>query len=235
MISPYFEKFKYHPSVIANFDETMLKIGDRLLKVLTASEFRRTYKTLDPDYAHITLGPTIFADGTCFKILVILPLKTLTPELKETIMKGDFPDFIWSGQESGWINDLIFEDFALNHIIPEFKKRLERLGPDARGAFFVDGHGSRGNPKVMQAFSDARIDVFSFIAHASQAIQPLDLGYFKVFKSNLRRLRNNDITITSAEKRLELLLATKRALSLQRKRFDHLMLQGCRNQTSLSL
>ena len=64
LIEPQFQSKKYHPSLIANMDETMLSCKDARVKVIIPKERRTGVKRLSKETEHITLIVTLFADFT---------------------------------------------------------------------------------------------------------------------------------------------------------------------------
>jgi len=65
---------------------------------------------------------------------------------------------------------------------------------------------------MLEKFFNANIDVFTFVAHASQAMQPLDLGFFKTFKEALRKFKKTLLSASTSENRLNTLNATRDAI-----------------------
>src|SRR5262249_26958818 len=122
LIFSYFSKHNYHPSLIANYDETMITLGEGKVRVVVPEEARRAYKDLDPKIEHITVAPTIFADSSHTDSLIILPLKNLPKQITIEHFKKEFKELVWVGQESGWVTKEIFEDYCKTTIIPEFEK-----------------------------------------------------------------------------------------------------------------
>ena len=209
LVDTLFEENKYDPSMIANWDETFLVYLENGRRVLVRAGTKQGYvKHVQPN-EHITLGSTIFADGTHEDTVVILPLTYMPPE----IQKKDFKHFSWSGQPSGWIDTAIFFEVCKNHIIPAFVKRRQSLtGNNKRGILFLDGHNSRVNKDLIKLFLDNEIDVQLFVSHTSHICQPLDLCVFGMFKKFLRPLENYGTTETAGQKRWHLLKAADKAL-----------------------
>ena len=209
LVDTLFEENKYDPSMIANWDETFLLYLASGKKVLVRAGTKQGYvKHVEPN-EHITLGSTIFADGTHEDTVVILPLTYMPPEID----RKDFKNFAWSGQSSGWIDTTVFYEVCKNHIIPAFLKRREKLsGVNKRGLLLLDGHNSRVNKDLIQLFLDNDIDVQLFVSHTSHICQPLDLCVFAMFKKYLTPLENYGVPVTAGQKRWHLLKAADRAL-----------------------
>ena len=96
-VTGLFEANDYHPSMVANFDETMLQWGKSRAKVIVGAQTKQAFVEEPELSMHVTLCVTIFADGTPEKALVILPLKNLPPD----IVENDYPNFNWTGQKNG--------------------------------------------------------------------------------------------------------------------------------------
>lgn len=95
---------------------------------------------------------------------MIFPSKTLPSEINLATM-DDYLDSSIAGQDSGWMTAKLLEEYCKETIIPEYKKRLSPLGPNARGLFILDGHSSRANPDLLETFSAANVDVVTFVSH----------------------------------------------------------------------
>jgi 4-hydroxybenzoate polyprenyltransferase len=189
-ISAYFDSIEalytehnYHPSMIANFDESMVDYNKKKLVVIGRAESKRQYAAESLTNMHITIGVTIFADGTHPRHLIILPLQTMPCDIDI----ADYPEFDWSGQTNGWIDKDILESHTRKVIVPMFDIKRQMLGdPNARGLFLVDGHSTRLNLELLTWMASQGIDVQAFVSHCSHVQQPLDLCCFGVFKSSDR-------------------------------------------------
>lgn len=201
----------YHPSVIANFDETYLIWGSNGWKVVTRAG-NKVGLVREPQMSeHTTLCATVFADGTPLPALVILPLVYLPEE----IVLEDWPRFDWTGQKNGWISKDIFAQYCEEVLIPAFRRRRKNLDhPNKRGLLIVDGHSSRINPDLWKLFRAENIDVVILPAHTSHITQPLDLCVFSLFKRWLRPLPEYRNANTAGLKRIGLLKAADHAFQM---------------------
>ena len=78
-IDSWFEKHgellqSIHPSLLANFDETMVSPSSKKAKVVVKSDINCVVLPVMNSPNHITFCPTIFADGTFLIPMVIFPL-----------------------------------------------------------------------------------------------------------------------------------------------------------------
>ena len=145
--------------MIANFDETMLVVAPRRVQVLAPSDSLASYKPVDDRASHITLGVTIFANGSFANTLAILPLKEFPIDMSEELTES----FVWSGQDAGWISKNIFADYCRKILFKKFTSVRALLGdPNALGLLLVDGHSSRGNAELLDEFVNEKIDILCF-------------------------------------------------------------------------
>ena len=198
-----------HPAMLANFDETMIESHpNSRTRVVSFSDKKSSVVVTDVGLPHITLGVTIFADGTRCDHLLIYPMQTVPKEARgaNSLM---FTGYSISGQESGWITIELFEQHCRQTIIPAFlekRRRLELKGmTNVAGVFVVDGHSSRMNSALMREFSDNNILVPVLPAHTSHVLQPLDLAVFGSFKAGLTQGDSALRKMTLPDRRYKLL------------------------------
>lgn len=195
--------------MLANFDETMVESPtNSKTKVVAYREKNCAITVADPGLPHITLGVTIFADGTHADHLLIYPMKTVPKENRganSIILTG----YNLSGQESGWISNEVFDGHCRQTVIPAFaarRARLEQKGmKNVIGVFLVDGHSSRMNASLMDEFQQNNILVPVLPAHASHVLQPLDLAVFGAFKAGLTK-GDSAVRILSLPERRHIIL-----------------------------
>ena len=205
-----------HPSMLANFDETMIQPQvNSKVKVVGFNDSDVTVVSKEPEMPHITLGVTIFANGSFCDHLLIYPSKFVPQEIR-----GDnsayYLNYSISGQENGWINQELFAEHCRKTLIPSFLERrakLEKLGfPNAVGVLLVDGHSSRMNSKLMEEFRENNIKVPVLPSHASHVLQPLDLAVFGAFKASLSKGDSSLRQLTLPERRSALMLKAMKSL-----------------------
>ena len=111
MLEKYFELHHYEPSVIANFDETMIAEGAKAWKVLVPRNMTCPQVPKVDGLPHITLGVMIFADGTHADPMLIYPSTTLPSEIDEDFLHRNMK-FGICGQARGWMTRELFREFC---------------------------------------------------------------------------------------------------------------------------
>lgn len=225
IIEGWFETWKnevanepIYPSMLANFDESMIQPhSNTRVKVVGFKDSNASVVCADPELPHITMGVTIFADGTNAKHLLIYPNKFVPQEARGS-NAAQYVNCCFSGQESGWINQDIFAAHCRQIIIPAFlerRRQLAELGvPNAVGVFLVDGHTSRLNSILMEEFRSNNIKVPVLPSHASHVLQPLDLAVFGVFKATISKGDSNLRKLTLPERRSAMMVKAIKSLYL---------------------
>ena len=212
MVKEILAKNTYDPSMIFNFDETMIESLPRCMRVIVPRGIHHPVFPFNPQVLHISLGLCIAADGSALKPLIILPNKEFPPDL-EPIKWA----FSWSGAESGWMNKEVFASYIETLFFPAVHARRDLLKTQTtlctRALLFVDGHSSRANPELLKEFQKEDVDVICIPAHTSHILQPLDCGTNRAFKEMLNKTRQFHgkrlSTIGVKERRKELLKATR--------------------------
>ena len=225
VIEAWFETWKKEvaneailPAMLANFDETMIQpqVNARV-KVVGFQDSDAVVVCKDPELPHITLGVTIFADGTHTDHLLIYPSKFVPQELRGE-NSAEYIGYSLAGQDSGWINQELFAQYCRQTIIPAFEERrakLAKLGVhNAVGVLLVDGHSSRLNSKLMEEFNEHNIKVPVLPSHASLVLQPLDLAVFGAFKSAISKGDSSLRQLTLPERRAAMMKKARNALYL---------------------
>jgi hypothetical protein len=103
-------------------------------------------------------------------------LKTL-PQSLETLHSG----YCFSGQDSGWINTQIFENYCRKIIIPAYISRMEKISSTdstIRGLLILNSHISRINASLLQEFAKNRIDILTLVSHWINAYQFCFVNFF---------------------------------------------------------
>lgn len=170
------------PFLIFNFDETMLDPSKRRVKVISHAKRPRPFIETAQKGEHITFGLCITASGEYLKPLCILPLVNLPP------LSSDVENFYsFSGQPNGFINKEIFHLWIREQFIPNVNKiRQQHNCPSQSALLLIDSHNSRDDAETIQLCTDNNILAFTFPAHSSHLLQPLDLGVNKSLKDQLR-------------------------------------------------
>jgi hypothetical protein len=83
-------------------------------------------------------------------------------------------------------------------LFKEFLSFFKRLVPS--GIFLsncplliLDGHGSHVSLKAIKHKQQFGLNMITLLSHTSHALQPLDVSYFKPFKTSFRKERNNNM------------------------------------------
>ena len=204
------EERRIHPALMANVDETMLKAIRKWRKVVTRAEDPRPFVAMDDKVMHITLLPTVFANGDSLIPLVIVPVKHVPADLPDATLSS----FHWSGQSSGWIDKQTFHRFITKVFIPSVIERRRQFQLEGRWALLLtDGHNSRENPVMLQECFDNQIEVKSSVAHASHMMQTLDRGVFRMFKTTLTSLKSTASYSNRSEWRKQMLRHSASAMA----------------------
>lgn len=206
------------PSMLANFDETMIQPHTTSsVKVVGFRDSNASVITAEPGLPHITLGVTIFADGTFINHLLIYPNKFVPQEVRGA-NAAHYINYSLAGQDSGWITKELFAAHCRETIIPAFLERRRRLAekgvPNATGVLLVDGHSSRLNATLMEEFRQHNIKVPVLPSHASHVLQPLDLAVFGAFKATISKGDSSLRKQTLPERRNAMMQKARRALHM---------------------
>jgi hypothetical protein len=204
--------------MLANFDETMIQSHTSSnVKVVGFRESNASVIAVEPGLPHITLGVTIFADGTFINHLLIYPNKFVPQEVRG-VNSSHYVNYSLAGQDSGWITKDLFAAHCRETIIPAFLERRRRLAekgvPNATGVLLVDGHTSRLNATLMEEFSQHNIKVPVLPSHASHVLQPLDLAVFGAFKAAISKGDSSLRKQTLPERRSAMMQKARRALHM---------------------
>src|SRR3989338_6101533 len=161
---------------------------------------------ISPSFSNLGLPVKLISES-------IIPLKQFLAELETEPTLID--SFSYAGQPSGWIDKPIFADIVKKTLISEFEQRRRSLGPGSEnqwGILYVDGHTSREQPEVLEILREHKIDVISFVAHASHLLQPLDLWVFLMLKESLESSRAQ-FSASRPEQRMQMLRELEKALA----------------------
>jgi hypothetical protein len=86
------KRHEYHPSLIYNYDETMVEFLARKVKVFVPKNTSPVKAGKQAINIHITIGLFIAADGTHLRPLMIAPSKELPPSAIDVA-----EEFVWAG------------------------------------------------------------------------------------------------------------------------------------------
>jgi hypothetical protein len=208
-LSALLEKKRIHPALYANMDETMLKALNKTKKVIYRSQSALPTVEMEGKVTHITLAPTVFANGDSLLPVCILNRAFIPADLPDSVKVG----FHWAQQKSGWMTSVIFHWWITNVFIPHIERQRIALGLEGRWALLlVDGHSSRANPDMLAECRAAKIEVKTLVAHSSAMTQVLDRGVFRAFKTSLTSRKGNKSYKNGVEWRTEMLRHTLLAM-----------------------
>ena len=78
----------------------------------------------------------------------------------------------------------------ISHLIGTLKKTAG-IDEKNKHLLVLDGHNSHVTLEVVKSTMDFGLDIISLPSHTSHALQPLDVNYFKPFKSTFRQIRDS--------------------------------------------
>ncbi|KAJ6249112.1 protein derived from transposon [Anaeramoeba flamelloides] len=169
-------------------DETSLRINNsRRIKVLTTAEKLKAFRRKGAKGAHMSAVVTISAGGELLPTYLILPVKSVNRSYFEC---SKLKKFNFGYSKKGFINMTLFEKWAIEVFIPYVLKMRKKLNCKGdRALLILDGYSSRSNPDVLDLFALYNIDCVVIPAHSSHIIQPLDVGVFHSFKSEVAKIK----------------------------------------------
>ena len=102
--------------------------------------------------------------------------------LNDTWTINEPKDATYAATESGWMSDVIFEQWFRNSFIPHVSSTTKPV------INFFDGHGSHLTYGTVKLAVKNEIIIICLPPHTSHALQPLDVRAFKGFKADWRRI-----------------------------------------------
>lgn len=182
MIQDYFVKLealmdklniKNMPNRIWNCDETGLSYVVKPSKIVTSIGKRYIYKRsyADRGESHTLLG-CICADGSWIPPLIIFKGIRWNDNLKSNCLPGTLVKL----SPKGWINTDLFVEW--------FQFFINSIPPARPVILLMDSHASHINATVLALAKENDIYLFTFPAHTSHLLQPLDVGVYKSLKAN---------------------------------------------------
>lgn len=194
------------PGFIFNLDETGLDDRQYGKKKVVSTENTPTCYRICRSAGHITVIPTVFADGTVATPMIVISRKSIDNEL----LKYGFPNgnagYVVSSQK-GYITKELFESYFEDIIVPHIeRKRKEKNKLDAKAVAIIDGCSAHTSEKLENLLSKNNIKLFYLPSHSSHLTQPLDLLIFSSFKRLMLKMKT---TIQVSELSKRILLALK--------------------------
>jgi len=141
------------PGFIFNLDETGLDDRQYGKKKVVSTENTPTCYRICRSAGHITVIPTVFADGTVATPMIVISRKSIDNEL----LKYGFPNgnvgYVVSSQK-GYITKELFESYFEDIIVPHIeRKRKEKNKLDAKAVAIIDGCSAHTSEKLENLLS----------------------------------------------------------------------------------
>ena len=194
------EMEKIEPSFLFNLDETGIDDVKYSKKTVVSTENVPTCYKVSWPAGHITLLPTICADGTVAKPMIIIARKSIDNDLLNYGYPNGPNGYIVSSPK-GYITADLFENYFEDILIPHINlKRKEKNKPNQKALVLIDGASAHSSSKLDDLLTKNNIKLMFIPPHSSHITQPLDLLVFSLFKKQI-------VKITT---RIELNLLSKR-------------------------
>lgn len=148
-----------------------------------------------------TIIHTICTDGTYNDLYLILPRMTIESDIFTIIDKSRVR---MAYQKNGFVTDLIFKDFWENWFIIQLREKRKKYNYVGLAIVIMDNH--RSHHKVVGGDIDDKVTfipeenllIIWLVPHASEQIQPLDLGIFAIQKRETQKQKKvEDLTLFS--------------------------------------
>lgn len=177
------------PGRIWNCDETGLSFVVKPNKVVTALGKRYVYKRSYADRGETTtvLG-CICDNGSYIPPLVIFKGVRWNPDLA----RGAIPNSLVKLSPKGWINSDIFLEW--------FQFFINSVPKERPIILLMDSHASHLSLAVLELAKQNNIHLFTFPAHTSHLLQPLDVGVYRPLKSAWTNCLNDYMKEKNGEK-----------------------------------
>ena len=161
---------------IFNWDESGFPLQGTAgkCKILAERGAKNVHRLAPDNKQQITVLASVSADGAFNTPFVLFPGKKL-PKFNLTGVNED--DFHLGYSPNGWMSSDAFFGWLTNLFFPAIKEKV-RFPIIA----FMDGHSAHINIAVSDFCRDNGIILYCFPAHASHALQPLDVSVFGPMK-----------------------------------------------------
>lgn len=198
MIDDYFSKLELlltkldimdKPDRLWNVDETgltfVVKSGKVVSQIGKRFIYKRTYAERGETH---TLVGCICANGTFIPPFVIFKGVRWSDDLGRNAL----PNSVTRLSPKGWINESLFKEW--------FEFFISSIPARRPVVLLMDSHSSHINPDVISLARENGIYLFTFPAHTSHLLQPLDVGVYKPLKSHWSKALNNYMLAHPTEK-----------------------------------
>lgn len=208
IIQLFFQKFQdviasYNPNLILNADETALTTNRKFRVVVPANEFPIVENS--KINTHITAMLTITPNAHVFPPFIILKdLSNIPHDLIDMIEHCSFISTM-----TGWMNTNAFTKWCIFicHQIQMWRTTMPHYLASQRILIVIDGHNSRLNPGGIKYLHDNAIDILTLPAHCSHVMQPFDVVFCNVLKTEHGKIlrqyihKDNQSNMTSSYQR----------------------------------
>ena len=140
------------------------------------------------------------AAGDC-KLKPLLVYQSENPRALRGVWKGQLP-VIWKSNKKAWVTLVLFEDWFMNHFVPEVERYCNGKGIDFKVLLVLDN--APGHPANLDDFHP-NIKVVYLPPNTTALIQPMDQGVIASFKAYYLR-RTIAMALAATERQQDLTL-----------------------------
>ncbi|KAJ6229822.1 hypothetical protein M0813_07410 [Anaeramoeba flamelloides] len=182
-----YEEKEYVSHLIFNMDETSLKLTRKQTYVVVTPESKKkAFRAQKPDGKLMSAVVTISARGNLLKTLLLMPKKTINHKFFE---ENDLFNFAYATSPKGFITKDLFYKWTRDIFIPEVEsiRKFYKFPKNKWSLLVLDGHSSRADLRAIHLLQQHFIDCVVIPGHSSHLLQPLDVGIFRHFKTELKK------------------------------------------------
>jgi hypothetical protein len=130
---------------------------------------------------------SIAADARSLKPVLVMPQKRAEMELFEAVSTPEDCALLY--QENGFRTAVLFERWCFEVFLPDTVERRRILGYESIILLILYGFTGHKTDAIEDAFLHNGIHPIVFPVHGSHRTQPLDLGIFRIQKSEIQTVR----------------------------------------------
>jgi hypothetical protein len=179
---------------VANMDEMGHQpfADAKTLRCFVSSEFEGPFVRYPVSRVgkRITLIAAVFADGSCLKPTLIIPRATYDDKVICCGYSREKVEIYT--QKKGFIDQVIFEDWAKDVFAPEVRARRARYGYDGPTILILDNCSAHHGQLFERLCIEENIKCLWLPPHSSHLLQVLDLSVFGATKKYLNRLNRGE-------------------------------------------
>lgn len=182
------------PDLVGNLDEAMCNNRAHCKVIGLTMQQVAHFAGRETEIPHISVMPLVIASGILAVSLIIMAhergIVRHYPHDHPLVREGRVE---FAGSLNGFITTDIFETFFEQRIVPWIDRHRERLGKASKTFFLLlDGHASHLSVRTVKLAYENNVALLYFPSHTSHRVQPLDRGFFNVFKIKL--IQRNMVT-----------------------------------------